>query len=102
MRETIVVGEGKIPRQKARAGAAGDCVEALAGSAQRARSPGGVAAKGERASSGGRANLELRMLGRSCRRIGAAVGGVAVTGVSSTVEVARVTSAVQGVDGRSG
>jgi hypothetical protein len=36
------------------------------------------------------------------RRIGAAVGGVAVTGVSTTVEVARVTSAVQGVDGRSG
>jgi hypothetical protein len=103
MRETVVVGEGMIPRQKARAGAAGDCVEALAGSAQPARSPGGVAAKGERASSGGRANLELRMLGRSCRLIGAAVvGGVTVTGVSGTVEVARVTSAVQVVDGRSG
>jgi hypothetical protein len=75
----------------------------MAGSAHRARSPGQVAAKGERAAlSGARANLELRMLGRSCRRIGAAVGGVAVTGVSGTVEVAWVTSAVQGVDGRSG
>jgi hypothetical protein len=63
----------------------------------------GAAAEGERASSGGRANLELRMLGRRCRRIEAAVGRVlVVTGaVKGTVEVARIASAGRDVDDRS-
>ena len=42
------------------------------------------------------------MLSRSCRRIGAAGGGVAVTGVSGTVEAASVTSAVLGIVDMSG
>ena len=78
---------GMVPEgERVRSRAASECGGAISGSAHRARSLGGLTAEGERASSGGRASSELRMLGRSCRRIGAAGGGVAVTGVSGTVD----------------
>ena len=94
---------GMVPEgERVRSRAASECGGAISGSAHRARSLGGLTAEGERASSGGRASSELRMLGRSCRRIGAAGGGVAVTGVSGTVETASVTSAVLGVVDMSG
>ena len=94
---------GRVPEgERVRSSAAGECGGAISGSAHRARSLGGLAAEGERASSGGRASSELRMLGRSCRRIGAAGGEVAVTGVSDTGEAASVTSAVPGVGDVSG
>lgn len=64
----------------------------MAGESPRVWVRAGLATGGGRAPSGGRAVVVLRMLGRSCLRIGAALGGASCAG--GFVDGSKVTAVV--------